>query len=164
MSLSSDIAATYLRPRRVMQRHLAIGPREDRALMYLILSCVLIFLAQWPRLGRQSHFDESVPFDALIGGALLGWLFIAPLGLYGLAALSHLLARAVGGNGSWYGARLALFWALLAATPLWLLNGLAVGVIGSGAARGLTGLVALAAFLIFWGLSLLEAESPEAPA
>lgn len=165
MSLFGDIAATYRRPRAVMRRHLAAGVREDRALVYLMLGCGLIFLASWPKIAATAHLDESVPLDAAMGGALLGWLFLAPLALYGLAALAHLMARLLGGRGSWYGARLALFWALLAASPLWLLNGLAQGFAPASPATKLTGGVALAVFLLFWGASMLEAERarPDGP-
>ena len=44
--------------------------------------------------------------------------------LYLVAGLSHLIARLVGGRGDWYRARMALFWSLLASTPLILLNDL----------------------------------------
>ncbi len=33
---------------------------------------------------REAHLDDTVPLDALLGGALMGWMFIAPLALYGL--------------------------------------------------------------------------------
>lgn len=164
MGMAADIAATYRSPRRVMRRHLAMGVREDRALMYLITACALIFVSRWPDLRRQAFVDDTVPFDALIGGALLGWLFIAPLALYALAAVSHLAVRALGGRGSWYTARLALFWALLAASPLWLLNGLVAGFVGAGAQLSLTGVLALAVFLLFWGINLHQAEFAGAPA
>ncbi|MCG6903904.1 MAG: YIP1 family protein, partial [Rhodobacter sp.] len=72
MALSSDIVATYRSPRRVMRRLLAMGQREDRALMYLFAACTLIFVSRWPGLKRQAFLDDTVPFDALIGGALLG--------------------------------------------------------------------------------------------
>ena len=164
MALTQDILATYRGPRAVMRKHLGLGLREDRALMFLAIACVLIFVAQWPRLRREAFLDDAVPFNALLGGALMGWLFIAPLALYAIAALSHLIARALGGQGSWYSARLALFWSLLAASPLWLLNGLVAGFIGPGLQLGLTSAIALAVFLIFWGLSLIEAEKPSVPA
>ena len=164
MALTLDIAATYRNPRGVIRRQLAMGQREDRALMYLVLACGLIFVAQWPRLSRQAYLDDAVPLDALIGGALMGWFFIAPLALYGLAALSRVIARVMGGQGTWYSARLALFWALLAAAPLWLLNGLVAGFIGPGAGLQLTSLVALAVFLTFWGLCLIETERAGVPA
>ena len=161
--MTLDILATYRSPRAVMRRHLAMGIREDRALFYMVLACGLIFVAQWPRLSRQAYLDDTVPLDALLGGALMGWLFLAPLALYLIAGLSHLVARVVGGQGSWFSTRLALFWSLLAASPLWLLNGLVAGFIGPGAAFSLTSLVALAVFLSFWGLSLIEAERSVVP-
>ncbi len=158
MSVSTDIVRTYRSPRRVVREKLARGVREDRALATLIGACVLIFVAQWPLLSRQAHLDPSVPLDVRLGGALLGWLFIAPMAAYVIAALSHVLARIFGGTGSWFGARLALFWALLAASPLWLLNGLVAGLIGPGAALSLVGLVAICVFLVFWGAGLWEVE------
>ncbi len=158
MALVPEILATYGRPRAAFRRQLAMGQREDRALMYLMLACGLIFVGQWPRLAREAHLGGAVELDALLGGALMGWLFLAPLALYGLAALSHLVALPLGGQGSWYAARLALFWALLASSPLWMLNGLVAGFMGPGAALSLTGLVALAVFLAFWGFGLVEAE------
>ena len=158
MAVSSDILRTYRSPRRVFREKLARGVREDRALATLIGACALIFVSQWPVLSRQAYFDPSVPLDARMGGALMGWLFIAPLSAYVIAAASHIVARLVGGRGTWFGARLALFWALLAASPLWLLNGLVAGLIGPGAALNAVGLVAMAAFLVFWGAGMWEAE------
>lgn len=159
MPVTTDITATYRGPGRVMQRLLAMGQREDRALVILMASCVIIFVAQMPRLSRQSHLTGQ-ELDMLLGGALFGWVFLAPLMLYLLAALSHLLARAVGGQGDWYGARLALFWSLLASTPLLLLHGLVAGFIGSGPGLQAVGVLWLAIFLWFWFASLWQAERP----
>lgn len=161
MALMPDILTSYRRPRVVMRRLLSAGVREDLALMYLLLGCAMIFVAQWPRLSREAHLNAEVPLNALLGGALLGWLFLAPLVLYAIGALSHVIARAVGGQGSWYSARLALFWGLLASAPLWLLDGLTAGFIGAGPARTITGTAALAAFVFIWINSLAEAERAE---
>lgn len=158
MSLIRDIAATYRAPRAVMRRHLAAGQREDRALVYLMLGCGLIFLASWPKIAATAYLDDAVPLDAAMGGALLGWLFLAPLALYGLAAFAHLVARLFGGQGTWYSARLALFWALLAASPLWLLNGLALGFAPDSGGTAVTGFIGFAVFVFFWGMAMLEAE------
>lgn len=162
MSVTRDIARTYVRPREVFRRRLGAGVREDRALAVAMAACVLIFIAQWPRLARQAHVDETIDLDALLAGALLGWVFIMPLVLYGLAALSHLAARVFGGQGTWFRARLALFWALLAASPLWLFHGLVAGFVGPGASLSLVGFLALGAFVVFWGVGLTEAEGQRA--
>ncbi len=159
MGVAADIAASWRRPKAVMEKHLAMGQREDRALMFLMLACFLIFIAQWPVLSRQAHLDPSVPLQARIGGALMGWLFWAPLLAYALAALTRLVAKLFGGQGSWYSARLALFWALLASSPAWLLYGMVAGFVGPGAALQLVGAGLLLAFLSIWGICLRVAES-----
>jgi hypothetical protein len=159
MPVTTDIVRTYRAPREVLRGKLAGGPREDRALATLLGACVLIFVAQWPVAAREAWIDPAVPLDARLGGALLAWVFIVPLASYVIAAATHVLARLFGGRGTWFGARLALFWALLAASPLWLLNGLVAGLVGPGPALSLTGLAAFAAFLVFWGAGLWEAEA-----
>ncbi len=158
MALISDIAATYRGPRRVVRRLLDDGPGESRALMFLMLACVVIFIAQWPRLRREAFLDASVPFDARIGGALMAWIFIAPLALYFIALLTFWAGQLFGTRGTSFGARLALFWALLAAAPLWLLFGLVQGMIGPGGAQNVTGLLALLAFVCFWVLGFMETQ------
>lgn len=158
MSVTNDIVLTYRAPRRVMRRKLAGGSREDRVLATLMGACVLIFVAQWPVLSRQAFLDPTVPLEARLGAALLAWLFFVPLAAYLIAAATHVLARLLGGRGTWFGARLALFWALLAASPLWLLNGLVAGLVGPGPALTLVGAVAFGVFLVFWGVGLWEAE------
>ncbi|EAU45961.1 YIP1 family protein [Salipiger bermudensis] len=162
MSLSREILATYRGPGKVVARLLSQGPREDRALMLVMAACALFFIAQMPALSRQAHLEET-ELNPLLGGALLAWLVLAPLLFYLVAFLSHLVAKLFGGKGSAYGARLALFWALLAATPLVLLNGLVAGLMGPGLELTLVGLVWFAVFLWFW-LSGLAAAQKAAPA
>ena len=157
MSVTLSILETYRAPRRVIRRQLAGPESEGRALVYLMLGCLLIFVAQWPRLSREAHIAPSVPLDARMGGALLGWIFLAPLFFYLLAGLSHLVTRAFGGQGTGYGARLVLFWALLAVSPLWMLHGLLSGFLGSGPQLALLGLPLLLLFLFFWLIGLREA-------
>jgi nitrogen fixation/metabolism regulation signal transduction histidine kinase len=125
------------------------GTREDRALIYLMIGCLMVFVAQTPRLARQAHLTgEDLPM--LMGATLLAWLFIAPLVFYVLAMLGHLIARALGRKQSPFGARLALFWALLASSPLILLWGLTAGFVGPGIEMTGVGIVWLACFLWFW--------------
>ena len=162
MAVSTDIVRTYRAPRRVVRDLLARGPREDRALAFLMVACLLIFVAQWPRLSREAFLAPEIPLEARMGGALMGWIFVAPLLAYGLAALTRLVARVLGGQGSFYSARLALFWSLLAATPLFLLNGLVAGFVGPGPGHMATGILSSTVFLAFWGLALVETEGQSA--
>lgn len=157
LSVAGDIFAAWGAPRRVFRRRAGAAPREDRALVVLMAACLLIFVAQWPRLSRQA-FETGADLQPLIGGALFGLLFLAPLALYAIGTLTHLLARLLGGGASAYAARFALFWALLAATPLWLFWGLIAGFIGPGAAMSAVGLVAFGLFLWLWAMNFYEAE------
>jgi len=159
MPVSTDIIATYRGPGRVMRRLLAMGPREDRALVMLMTACAIVFVAQLPRLSRQAHLTGQ-DLNMMMGGTLLAWLIFAPLLFYILAALSHLAAKLLGGQGDGYGARLALFWSLLAASPLLLLHGLTAGFVGPGPALQVVGFVWLAVFVWFWITSLKTAERP----
>ncbi len=157
MPLTSDIVATYRGPGRVVRRLLDLGPREDRALMFVMAFCIVAFIAQLPSLARRAHI-EGLELDMLMGGALMGTVIILPLFFYLLAFVSYGAARLVGGQGTSYGARLALFWALLSSTPLVLLNGLVGGFIGSGPALTLVGIVWFAVFLWFWLVGLSQAQ------
>ena len=159
MPISSDMVATYRGPRRAFARLLSSEVREDRALMILMAGCLIAFVARWPALARQAHISGD-DLNMLLGGALMAWLFIAPLVLYALAALSHILAKLLRGQGDWYGARVALFWSLLASSPLMLLNGLIEGFVGPGPGLQLVGLLWFIVFMWFWLSGLLEAERP----
>jgi len=147
---STNVVATYRRgPGVVMRRLLAMGEREDRALIYLMVACVIMFAAQLPRISREATLGgyDAGPF---LQAAALGWLLFAPLFMYLVAPVSRLIGMVFGGQGTWYGARMALFWALLAASPLHLLVGLTAGFIGEGIEMNITGALWLAAFLWFW--------------
>ncbi|MBF9060139.1 hypothetical protein HKCCSP123_13210 [Rhodobacterales bacterium HKCCSP123] len=165
MAVSSDIVATWRRPRQVMRKLLAMGRREDRALIVLMLGCGLMFVGQWPIISREVALapDQGAPLQARLAITFFAWLMIWPIAFYAIGGLSHLVARMVGGRGSFYAARLALFWAILAATPAWLLYGMVSGFVGPGPAAQGTGILWAVVFLLFWGISLREAErEPEA--
>ena len=161
MSITLRILSSWRAPRRTMRAMLAAGPREDRALATLFAACLILFVAQWPALSRAAHLDPSIPLQARMSGALMATLFIVPLLAYALAALTRLVARVMGGHGTWYSARLALFWALLAIAPLVLLQGLVIGFIGPGPTATLVGLVVLAGFLFQWISALIVTESQD---
>lgn len=152
-----NIFSSYRAPGAVLETLLAGGAREDRALALCMGGCVAMFVAQWPPLARQAYLSGE-ELQMLLGGTLMGVVFILPLVLYALAGLSRLVARLLGGQGTGYGARLALFWALVAATPLILLHGLVAGFVGPGPAKSLVGLLWLLAFGWIWIGGLLRSE------
>jgi len=126
--------------------------------MFLVVACMIVFIAQWPRMSREAHLDASIPLDMRLGAAMLGWLFIAPLFFYALAGVSYIVARAMGGQGTTYGARLSLFWSMLVMTPLWLLQGVIAGFIGAGLQLTAVGILLLGAFFWVWINSLIETQ------
>ncbi|SLN10338.1 Yip1 domain protein [Pseudoruegeria aquimaris] len=166
MPVTTDIVQSYRAPRKVLRRQLDQGAGEERALAFVMIACFISFVARWPELARAVHMDPAGPDLAeRMSEAFVGGVFFAPLFFYGLAALSHLVARLFGGRARWVEARLALFWALLAVSPLVLLRGLVAGFIGDSPAHVLVSTIAGVAFLIIWIAGLLEAESaPAQPA
>ncbi|WP_284263394.1 YIP1 family protein [Roseicyclus amphidinii] len=165
MPVSTDIVGSWRRPGRVMRRLLDMGRREDRALMFLMLGCGLMFVGQWPLIAREEALmpDQGAPLQARLAITFFAWLMVWPIALYALGGLTHLVARLFGGRGSHYTARLALFWALLAASPAWLFYGMVAGFIGPGPAANGAGILWAVAFLTIWIICLREAErEPEA--
>jgi hypothetical protein len=158
MTITTDILRSWRRPRTVIREKLAAGEREDRALAVLMGASLLLFVAQWPSLSRAAFLDPTTPLEARLGGALLACLFILPLLAYGIAAISHLIARALGGKGTGFGARLALFWAMLAIAPAMLLQGLTAGFIGASPPLWLVQTLVLVGFLWIWLSMMIQVE------
>ena len=157
MAVTDQIIATYRAPGRVMREVLAGERHEARALAYLLAAVIVIHVAQWPGMSRAAFLQPDVPMAQRMMAAFLAVLAAIPL-FYGLAALSHLVLRAFGGRGSYFEARVVLFWALLAISPLMLLQGLVSAFVGPGTALTLAGMVVFAVFLMFWATGLRIAE------
>jgi hypothetical protein len=141
----------------MIRSHLARPRSEPWAFSLLFTFLLVAFIAQWPAASRVSFERPEVPLSPQLLAIGMGILAFIPV-WYLLAAIGHWVARIFGGQGSHYGARLALFWALVTVTPLMLLQGLVRGMIGPGPALGAMTLLTGAVFLIFWILNLIEAE------
>jgi len=165
MSISNDVLRAWVRPRAVMRRFLDAGEKENRALAILMAGCLLIFVGQWPRLVRLSEGidlpagGEVQELSQLIAYSLVSWLIVWPLIFYIFAGITRIAARAFKGNGTGYGARLALFWAVLASSPAALLYGLLAGFNGATVGTQAVGAIWLAGFVWIWLQSLRESES-----
>lgn len=150
MTVAAEILATYRDPAGPVARLVASGPREDRSLAILLAAAVLMFVARAPSLARAAHLDPAVPLDARLGITLFALVFVLPLLAYVVAYLLHLGMRALGRQGEASGARVALFWALLASAPVMLLHGLLEGFLGPDAmVAKMVGLAVFAGFLWF---------------
>jgi hypothetical protein len=158
MAITTDILRTWRNPQAVMAGFMSLGTREDRVLAILMGGCFLMFLAQLPLLARLAHLSaEAAAVDAtrpvldqnqLFGTAFVAWMMIAPLALYALAWIVHLVLRALRIAVTGHDLRLALFWSILAATPLALLLGLLQGLRGPGPGTQIVGALWLA--LVLW--------------
>jgi len=157
MAVTSDIVQSWRSPRLVLRTHLQRGPSEPWVFSLLVVFLLIVFVAQWPGAARNSYLTPEVPLTQRLVATALALMATIPF-WYALAAVGHWVAKALGGKGDYYRARLALFWALVTISPLMLLQGMVAGFIGPG--PGLTGLGLLVglAFVVFWALLLQEAE------
>ena len=163
MAVTNDILRTWRDPRGVMRRHLALGRREDRAIAFLMIGCVVMFIARWPALAREAA-ETGAEMDRLIAYGLFGVVIILPLAMYAVAFVVFLLGRPFLSRLSAYGARLSLFWAWLAASPLALLAGLVAGFSGDPLQERLVGALWLAAIVWFTVQGLRTAAEGDAHA
>ena len=157
MSVSTDLVATWRRPREILRQHLARGRSEPFAFSLLLVFLVLVFVGQWPAAARDAFLANEPSAAPRILARALAVLATIPF-WYALAALGRLVARAMGGEGTWYSARIALFWALAVSGPLMLFQGLVAGMIGPGPALTAVSVLIGAAFLWLWATLLHEAE------
>jgi hypothetical protein len=158
------MARAYRDPRGAMAEQVARGLSEPQALVHLFLACFLGLVASLPQALRQARsLDTADPVTAAVTAHLFGYVFVAPLLAYGLAALVHLAARAFGARGAFLPARAATFWALLLAGPI----AITIALAGAGAEIAglprlpwlpLLGYAGLAWWLWLFAATLAEAE------
>ena len=162
MSTVSAILRSYRAPREVMKTHRAAGADEALGLMWLFIACILFFVARLPELSRQSHFASLEGIDQPVASLALplfyGTVLLAPLMFLFIAALGHLVAKALGGQGVWLDGRLALFWALLCTAPIVLFQGLVAGFVGPGPGTNFASLLVFAVFMTLWVNNLIALE------
>lgn len=160
MAVTTDIVRTWRAPGTVMKELLSQGQREDRAVAYVMIACLIIFISYLPRI-QYNVINGQGEFQRDASYAFLMWVMVMPLFLYGLAAFLHLVFKLFRGKGTHFSARLALFWSLLASTPAMLLYGLVQGLIGPGVQANVVGGIWIASFLWFVIQSFRVAENPD---
>lgn len=158
MALTQDIVATYRGPSKVMGRFLSQGRNEVRALLFLLLSGLMVFIAASPFQAREAQFDPDGPLSVRLYWSAFLWIFIMPLLMYGFAAAIWAVSRVARINITGFDVRLTLFWSLLATTPVMLLLGLVAGLIGPGIQLQAVGIIWLCIFGWFWGSGLATAQ------
>lgn len=146
MSLVQSIVQSYRNPTPVFQRMWAGGVEERTNLALVMGACATGFVSAWPGLSRQA-FLTGEPLDQLMGGALLGWVMIAPLMLYVLSLILFFISRLWRSASDAAQVRRIVFWALVVSAPVLLLHGLVAGFIGAGTAKTLVGAVWMAVMI-----------------
>lgn len=184
MPLVTDIVRSYRSPRPVFNGLLSRGADDKSGLVFLMLAMGIGFVSQLPGVARRANTRDpeldaaimaergdvrpiegtEVPaglvdakFQLFISSELTIWFLILPLALYGVAMLGHLALRVLGQKPDTTASRLALFWALLVATPLKLLHGLVLGFIGTGPALTLVGAMWFVVLMWNWTMNLRAA-------
>ena len=157
MAVTSDILSSWRHPRAGVRRHLARGVSEPFAFSLLVAFLIIAFIGQWPAAAADAFAAKEASALPRLLARGLAVLATIPF-WYGLAALSRFVAGKMGGQGTWYSARIALFWALLTVSPLLLLQGLVQGMIGQSPALTATYAVIGLAFLWLWLTMLVETE------
>ncbi len=158
MALTRDIIATYRGPSQVVRRFLAQGRNEVRALLFLLIAGLLIFVAASPFQAREAQMDPDGPLSVRLYWSAFLWIFIMPLLMYLFAAAIWGITKVAGVGVSGFAIRLTLFWSLLASTPVLLLLGMVAGLIGPGIQLQAVALVWLCIFGWFWISGLLAAK------
>lgn len=159
MSTAQAILRSYRAPRAVARGFRDSGADEGTGLGWLFVACILFFIARLPELSRTAHLsDGEVPLFGLVLGTFFGTMLLAPIFFYFIASISHFAAKVFGGQGNVTDARLAMFWGLLASTPVVLFQGLVSGMIGPGPQATLVAALSFGVFLWVWLNGLIELE------
>ena len=160
MAVASDVARAYARPRRTARLILSKADTESRALALVMTGCAFLFIAQFPELILQGQTNAGHPtLAAMAAGRVIGTLLFAPLLFYFLAGTAGALMRLLGRQISWLHSRVSLFWAVLAASPLVLIEAVARGLQLNDLVQQAVSVVTIILFAAFWVSGLVESTS-----
>lgn len=158
MSIALDIVRTYRAPQDVHMRQMrAGGSSEGRALAILMGACFLLFVAALPFLSREAHFDPEKTFQDLMAAAFFAWLLMMPLVVYLFSLIVALVMKALNIKAPAHHVRMAIFWALLASSPVWMFSGLAAGFTGESMGAAIAAVAAVGSFCVFTAFGLVAA-------
>jgi len=88
MPLIQSITQSYRNPQLVFRQMWVAGVVESKSLALVMGASAAGFISALPELARRAHL-ESLDLQQLMGGALLGWIFMAPLMFYCLALVLY---------------------------------------------------------------------------
>ncbi|MGB0497899.1 MAG: YIP1 family protein [Rubricella sp.] len=154
-TLFAQILSAWVDPRAEMERQLAAGHGEPRALMYVMLAGVMVFITGLPS-ALYDNLQAGAPYEP--SGIATSWLITAvafmTLLRYLVAVIARWVAKPFGGKGTHFTARLAFFWSSLAVAPALIVSGSVAGVAyatGNVVLLWLADITGIAAqFLLLW--------------
>lgn len=129
MPLSRRVMGAWSDMRASVRALIDERPSEARLLFFVMLSDVIFFLARTLSLvvAPVAATQKLLPME--IGVWLIAAFVLRTATLYVFSAIVCVVARAIGGTGTWRETRTAVFWASLVAAP--------VGVVGALLGAGL---------------------------
>ncbi len=160
-----EIINAYGGLRASMRKQLDKNPGEEGLLALLTFGCFVVFLSFLPRLFAT---DLSQTPDQSMAAGIIMWFFVVmfflPLLMYGIAWISHFIAKAFGATNSNKTARHALFWGLAVLSPILITKAMLSSVfiqiggdLGQSMLNAINIILALA-ILRIWGAMLAEAK------
>ena len=137
--------------RASLEAQLRQGISEERLLAYVAFACLMAFVARLPTvMSVRAESLGQINLPGLVAGSFVAFVILAPLFLYGLAAISHLISLwAFGGEGTYQTSRLALFWSLVLAVPIGLIWAIVVQSLTLLEMEAVIGPLGLGVFLIW---------------
>ena len=160
MAVATDIVRAYAGPRRTARLVLSKVDTESKALALVMIGCTFLFIAQFPELVLQGRTNAGQPtLAAMAAGRFIGTLLFAPLMFYLLAGATGALMRLLDRQISWLHSRVSLFWAVLAASPLVLIEAVAGGLQLNDLVQQTVSVATIVLFTAFWVSGLVESTS-----
>lgn len=142
-------------PRASLRAELADGPTEGRLLAFLLLSLLLAWLADLPRM-MQEAARLGLAGGEIAGMAFVSYMLLSPLLIYALAGMVTLSARLLGGKGSHFAHRAAIFWGALCTFPLYFVESTVETMLG-GVIGQIAGILSSVAAIVIIGAMVAEA-------
>lgn len=156
MAVTQDILRTYRSPARVVRGLRVMGQREDRAIAWLMIGCLLAAVAGMP-IAQRDVVMNGGDIQQRILYLLFSSLLLLPLCFYLFAGIAYAVIKPFRPAMTGFGARLALFWGWLALAPLTLFYGLLAGINGPDhSGTVLVQWIGVAMALWFWISGLIE--------
>lgn len=122
--LGDRVLDAWMDMRKSTRRLIEESPSEHRLLFYVLMSDIIFFLS-WSLktvVSPVSGVKEQVPLE--IGFWLIAALMLRTIAMYAFSSVISIVARAVGGKGTWKETRTGVFWGALVAAPFGFLMAL----------------------------------------